>query len=105
MSKVKLAIVYYSMTGTNFKLAEWAKESAEENGAEVRLLKVPEFASQERIDANPLWKAHIDATEHINEVTSEDIEWADSIIFSVPTRFGMMASQMKQFFDTQGQLW
>lgn len=37
--------------------------------------------------------------------TSEEIEWADAIIFSVPTRFGNIASQMKQFLDTQGGIW
>ena len=37
--------------------------------------------------------------------TADDIEWADAIIFSVPTRFGNMPSQMKQFIDTLGGLW
>lgn len=32
-------------------------------------------------------------------------KWADAIIFSTPTRFGVMASQMKQFIDLQGGLW
>src|SRR5690625_6239886 len=44
-------------------------------------------------------------TKDVPTVTSEDLEWADTIIFSVPTRFGVMASQMKQFIDTQGGLW
>ena len=29
----------------------------------------------------------------------------DAIIFGTPTRFGMMAAQMKQFFDMAGGLW
>ncbi|WP_420491064.1 NAD(P)H-dependent oxidoreductase [Neobacillus drentensis] len=33
------------------------------------------------------------------------MEWADAIIFSVPTRFGNMPPQMKQFLDTTGGLW
>src|SRR5699024_9915137 len=57
------------------------------------------------IDAKPEWKAHVEATTDVKEVTPEDIEWADAVIFSTPTRFGMMASQMKQFLDTQGGLW
>ena len=32
-------------------------------------------------------------------------EWADAIIFSTPTRFRNIASQMKQFPDMQGGLW
>lgn len=105
MAKVKLAVVYYSMGGTNYELAKWAAEGAEEAGAEVRVLKVPELAPASVIEANEGWKATVDRTADIPEVSSDDIEWADAIIFSTPTRFGVMAAQMKQFLDTQGGLW
>lgn len=105
MSKVKLAIVYYSSTGTNYKLANWAKEGAEAAGAEVKLVRVPELAPDAAIDANPAWRKHADETKDVQVATSEDLEWADAIIFSVPTRFGVMAAQMKQFIDMQGGLW
>lgn len=39
------------------------------------------------------------------EVKPEDLEWADAIIFSVPTRFGNMPGRMKNFLDTTGGLW
>ncbi len=102
---IKLAVIYYSSTGTNYQLAQWAKEGAEELGAEVRVLKVPELAPQAAIDSNPAWKAHHDATQNVPEVSLADLEWADAIIFSVPTRFGNMAAQMRQFLDTTGGLW
>ena len=105
MSKVHLAVIYYSSTGTNYQLAKWADEGAKEIGAEVRVLKVPELAPQSAIESNPAWKAHYEATKDVPTVTFEDLEWADAIIFSVPTRFGNMASQMKQFLDTTGGLW
>lgn len=102
---MNLAIVYYSATGTNYQMAKWAKEAAEEVGANVRLVKAEELAPQAAIDSNPKWAAHVEETKDVPVVTSEDLEWADGIIFSVPTRFGSMASQMKQFLDTQGGLW
>ncbi|MCK9526229.1 MAG: NAD(P)H:quinone oxidoreductase [Limnochordia bacterium] len=102
---VKLAVIYYSSTGTNHQLAIWAKQGAEELGAEVRLLKVPELAPQAAIDSNPAWKAHAEATKDVPEVTPADLEWADAYIFSVPTRFGNMAAQMRQFLDSTGGLW
>jgi NAD(P)H dehydrogenase (quinone) len=105
MTNVKLAVVYYSMGGTNYQLSKWAEEGAKEIGAEVRVLKVPELAPQSAIEGNPVWKAHVDATNDVPEVQLEDLEWADAIIFSVPTRFGNMPSQMKQFLDTTGGLW
>ncbi|WP_246231727.1 NAD(P)H:quinone oxidoreductase [Sporosarcina jiandibaonis] len=105
MPKVKLAVVYYSTGGTNYQLSKWAEEGAVEAGAEVKVLKVPETAPQSAIDGNEGWKAHIEATKDVPEVTLNDLEWADAIIFSVPTRFGNMPSQLKQFLDTTGGLW
>lgn len=105
MTNVKLAVIYYSMGGTNYQLSKWAEEGAKELGAEVKVLKVPELAPQSAIEGNPVWKAHVEATKDVPEVTLNDLEWADAIIFSVPTRFGNMPSQMKQFLDTTGGLW
>jgi NAD(P)H dehydrogenase (quinone) len=105
MSKVNLAIIYYSSTGTNYKLAQWAAEGAKEVGAEVKILKVPELAPQSAIESNPAWKAHVEATKDVPTVTLDDLVWADAIIFSMPTRFGNIPSQMKQFLDTTGGLW
>lgn len=105
MDKVKLAIIYYSSTGTNYQMAKWAEEGAKEAGAEVRLRKVKELVPQEIIDTNPAWKAHLEATKDVPEATLDDLEWADALIFSAPTRFGNLPSQMKQFLDTTGGLW
>jgi NAD(P)H dehydrogenase (quinone) len=105
MSNVKLAVIYYSSTGTNYRLAQWAAEGAKEAGAEVKVLKVPELAPEAAIASNPAWKAHLEATKDVPEVTLADLEWADAIIFSVPTRFGNVPGQVKQFLDTTGGLW
>lgn len=105
MSKLKLAVIYYSMGGTNYQLARWAAEGAKESDAEVRVLKVPELAPSSVIESNPVWKANVEATKDVPEATLDDIEWADAIIFSTPTRFGVMASQMKQFLDLASGLW
>jgi NAD(P)H dehydrogenase (quinone) len=105
MSNVKLAVIFYSMGGTNYQLAQWAAEGAKEVGAEVKILKVQELAPESVIEGNEAWKATVEATKDIPVATSDDVEWADAIIFSVPTRFGNMPSQMKQFLDIQGGLW
>lgn len=105
MDKVKLAIIYYSMTGTNYQLAKWAEESAKAAGAEVRLLKVDELAPQEVIDSNEAWKMTQEKTKDVKVATSDDLVWADAMIFSSPTRFGNVASQIKQFMDLQGGIW
>lgn len=105
MEKIKAAIIYYSSTGVNYKLAQWAAEGAEQAGAETRVRKVRELAPQEAIAANTAWKKHATETQHIAEVTFDDLEWADVYIFSIPTRYGNLPSQMKQFLDSTGPLW
>jgi len=105
MEKTKLAVVYYSMGGTNYQLAKWAEEAAVAVGAEVRVVKVQELASQSVIDGQPSWKAFVESTKDVPVAASADLEWADAILFSTPTRFGNLASQMKQFIDIQGGLW
>ena len=105
MSKVKLAVIYYSATGTNFQIASAVKESAEKVEAEVRLRKVPELAPDDVIDQNTEWRAHVEATKDITEANLNDLEWGDAFIFGTPTRFGNVTSQMKQFIDTTGGLW
>ncbi|MCL6517501.1 NAD(P)H:quinone oxidoreductase [Alicyclobacillus sp.] len=105
MAGVKLAIIYYSSTGTNYRMALAARDAAVQAGAEVKVLKVPELAPESAIAQNPAWKAHVEATRDVPTATAMDIEWADALLFSVPTRFGNVPSQMKQFIDTLGGLW
>ncbi|MFJ1748338.1 NAD(P)H:quinone oxidoreductase [Streptomyces sp. NPDC088116] len=102
---VKLAVVYYSSTGTNTEVARTLAESAEKAGAEVRLRRVAELAPDAAIESNPAWAANHRATAELAVATPEDIEWADAVIFGSPTRFGNVASQLKQFIDTLGGLW
>ncbi len=105
MSNVKLAIIYYSSTGTNYQMVKAAEEAATAAGAEVRLRKVKELAPDAAIDSNPAWRAHLEATEDVPEAALDDLEWADAYLFSVPTRFGNVPAQFKQFIDTTGGLW
>jgi NAD(P)H dehydrogenase (quinone) len=105
MADVKVAVIYYSSTGTNYQLAKVAAEAATAEGAEVRLRRVQELAPEEAIASNPAWKQHYEATKDVPVATLDDLDWADAYILSVPTRFGNIPSQFKQFLDTAGGLW
>lgn len=102
---VKLAIVYYSTYGTNHQMAEIAAEAARQAGAEVRLLRVPETAPKAVVEGQDAWKAQAEKTSDIPEATPTDMEWANAYLFSAPTRFGTVASQMRAFIDTLGGQW
>ena len=101
----KIAIIYYSATGTTYKLAKAIEEGARQARAEVRVLKVKELAPQETIASNEGWSAHRLETMAVAEATLADLEWADAIIFGTPTRYGLPSAQLKQFIDTTGPLW
>lgn len=102
---VKIAVVYYSATGSVHTLAGAVAEGAEKEGAEVRIRRVAETAPDAAIDANPAWRAHADATGDVPVAAHDDLLWADAYAFGTPTRFGNVAAQLKQFIDTTGPLW
>jgi NAD(P)H dehydrogenase (quinone) len=102
---INVAVIYYSSTGNVHALAEAVAEGAEKEGAQVRLRRVAELAPDEAIEANPAWRAHTDATATLPVATHEDLRWADAYAFGTPTRFGNIASQLKQFLDTTASLW
>ncbi len=102
----RIAVIYYSSTGTVHKLAAAVAEGADQVGAEARLRRASELAPAEAIAANPAWAAHHEETRDTVAVASlDDLEWADGLAFGTPTRFGNPAAQLKQFIDTTGGLW
>lgn len=104
-AQIKVAVIYYSATGITYQMAQAACEAAGEAGAEVRLRKVRELAPDEAIRSNSGWQAHRLETQDVPEVQLDDLSWADVVIFGTPTRYGVMAAQLKQFMDTTGPLW
>lgn len=105
MAHVKLAVIYYSATGTIHGMATRIAAAGEKAGAEVRLRQVAELAPAEAIASNAGWSQHFDRTKDEPKATAEDIVWADAVLFGTPTRFGNLASQLKQFIDTLGPQW
>ena len=105
MSATNLLIVFYSSTGANYQMAQWAEQGAKAVGAQVRLTRIPETAPKEAIASNPAWEKNVENIKAVPEVTLDDLDWAEGIIFSFPTRYGSIPSQAQSFFDTTGSLW
>ena len=102
---VKVAVIYYSSTGTTYRLARAIEEGAQGAGAEVRFRKVRELAPEQAIASNEGWAENVRATGDVAEATLDDLTWADAIVFGTPTRYGLPTAQLKQFIDTTGPLW
>ena len=105
MRPIRLAISYYSATGTNYQVASVMEQAAAEVGADVRLRRVRESAPAYVIDRDPEWRAHLEATRHVPEVAHDDLRWADALLFGSPARYGNVAAQFKQYIDTTEGLW
>lgn len=104
-TRARIAVIYYSSTGNIHRMAEAVADGAADAGAEVRLRRVAELAPAEVVEAEPAWRAHLDATAHIPEATLDDLRWADGYAFGTPTRFGNASSQLRQFLDTTSGPW
>jgi NAD(P)H dehydrogenase (quinone) len=105
VTDVNVAIIYYSATGTLHAMAEQLAKAAENDGAQVRLRQVPELAPAEAIASNAAWSQHFDKTKDEPKAAADDVVWADVVLFGTPTRYGNIASQLKQFLDTLGPQW
>ncbi len=101
----RVAVIFYSAMGHTYTVARAVAEGARAAGAEVRLRKVHELAPQQAIDSNPMWKANAEATKEVPEAALDDLDWATGYVFGSPTRYGVMAAQLKQFLDMAGPLW
>jgi NAD(P)H dehydrogenase (quinone) len=101
----KLAVIYYSATGHGTSMAKRVATAAETAGAEVRVRHVAETRDPASFAENPAWTVNYQATRELPPATGDDIVWADAVIFGSPTRFGSVASQMRNFLDSLGGLW
>jgi NAD(P)H dehydrogenase (quinone) len=102
---MKVHIVFYSMYGHVYQMAEAVAAGAREvPGAEVSLYQAPELVPDEALEKSGA-KAARAAFAHVPFATPESLAGADAIIFGTPTRFGMMAAQMRNLLDQTGGLW
>jgi NAD(P)H dehydrogenase (quinone) len=102
---VNVAVIYYSATGTIAEIARDMAETAEKDGARVRLRRIAETAPAAVSDAVPAWAAHRAATADTPEAAPADLLWADAVLMGTPTRFGNVSGQFKLFLDSLGPLW
>ena len=102
---MKVLIVYYSMFGHIYKMAQAAAEGVKQvKDAEVKMYRVPETLPDDvlkKMGALDFQKK----TAGIDVCAADDLVSADAIIFGTPTRFGNMCGQMRQFLDSTGGIW
>lgn len=96
----KVLVLYYSSWGHIEAMAEAAAKGARAGGAEVTVKRVPELVPEEVAK-----QFHYKLDQQAPIADPAELSDYDGIIFATPTRYGMMASQMKNFLDQTGALW
>ncbi len=96
----KVLVLYYSSWGHTEQMAKSAAEGAREAGAEVTIKRVPELVPEAVAKA-----AYYKLDQEAPIADPLELENYDAIIIATSTRYGMMASQMKNFLDQTGPLW
>ncbi len=101
---MKVQIVFYSMYGHIYRMAEAIAEGARQvSGAEVTLYRVPELIPEEALEKSGAKEAQAGFAQ-IPIAAVDQLPEADAIIFGTPTRFGNMCAQMRNFLDQTGGL-
>jgi NAD(P)H:quinone oxidoreductase type IV len=102
--QARIQVVFYSMYGHVYQMAEAVAAGAHAAGGEVSLWQVPELVPDEILERSGAAAARA-AFAHVPVAKPAQLAEADAIIFGTPTRFGNMAAQMRNFLDQTGGLW
>jgi NAD(P)H dehydrogenase (quinone) len=96
----KVLVLYYSSYGHIETMAQAVAEGVREAGAEAVIKRVPELVPEEVAR-----KSGFKLDQAAPIATVDELPGYDAIILGVPTRFGNMPAQMKNFLDQTGGLW
>ncbi|MBB3111629.1 NAD(P)H dehydrogenase (quinone) [Paenibacillus phyllosphaerae] len=124
-----LLVIYFSAYGHIYRMAEAAAREAEREGHVVKLARIPEFRSPDNVTAlldhpdrlqgkadsaisgtfrvGARWEKYVAAQaiqRHVPEAVTDDLRWADGIVWGFPTYYGSMPAQVKSFLDLSGSL-
>ncbi|GCA51855.1 NAD(P)H:quinone oxidoreductase type IV [Sinorhizobium meliloti] len=96
----RVLVLYYSAYGHIETMAYAVAEGARSAGAEVVVKRVPELVAEDVAKAS-----HFKLDQPAPVATVEELADYDAIIFGAGTRYGTVASQLRNFIDQTGGLW
>ncbi|TPM26901.1 NAD(P)H:quinone oxidoreductase [Mesorhizobium sp. B2-3-5] len=96
----KILVLYYSSYGHIEQMAQAVADGARESGAAATIKRVPEIVPPDVAEA---YGFKLDQAAPI--AMPDELADYDGIVLGIPTRFGGMAAQMRNFLDQTGGLW
>lgn len=102
---VKIKVIFHSLYGHVYKLAEAIASGAREvPGVEVELLQVAETLPDDVLKKMGAFDAK-KAFAHVPIADPKKLNEADGVLIGSGTRFGSATSQLQAFFDATGGHW
>jgi len=103
-NKPKILVLFYSMYGHTFRMANAVVEGVQEAGGEPVFRQVAELVPEE------FWNEDVKKAKKLMKDIPvadprKDLKRIDGIIVGTPTRFGNMCAQMRNFWDQTGGDW
>ena len=106
MAKSRILVLYYSMYGNVFRMANEVVSGIKEvESAEPVLKQVPDLLPEKLIQENQDIKKAKELQKDVPVAKVDDLRNCDGLIVGSPTRFGNMCAQVRNFFDQTGQIW
>ena len=96
----KVLVLYYSAYGHIEAMAYAVAEGAKSAGADVTVKRVPELVPDDVARAS-----YYKMDQKAEIATVAELENYDAIVVGAGTRYGTVASQMRNFWDQTGGLW
>ncbi|MGV1753495.1 NAD(P)H:quinone oxidoreductase type IV [Agrobacterium sp. CG674] len=96
----KVLVLYYSAYGHIETMANAVAEGVRSAGSEAVVKRVPELVPDDVAKAS-----HYKMDQQAPIATADELTEYDAIIVGAGTRFGTVASQMRNFWDQTGGLW
>jgi NAD(P)H dehydrogenase (quinone) len=104
----KVLVVFYSRTGNTAKLADAIADGARSvQFTEVDVRRLDDLAPKSVIESVPGWSESRQqlARRYQTLESYEQLAEYDALVFGAPTRYGIMAAELKLLLDQTGPLW
>ena len=100
----KILVAFYSTYGHVHTLARSVADGAHAAGADVTLKRFPELIPDDKLREMGAYDAQR-AFRDVPELSPDDLDQYDGILFGFPTRYGNTPQQVAAVLDRTGGLW
>ena len=103
---MEIFVVFHSERGRVYQLAEAIAEGARSvKGTSVEVFQASDILLENNPEGRNEFHEEMNQFSHVPYVKAGDLARADAVIFGTPSKFGMMAPQMRYLLNKMESLW